>query len=87
LKTKFDAHLFVDNQMADLENEAIQYESPNEGRGNARGSNLYESPSHLHPLCVRRQRASGTEDPNYVPEQSVYHHWKLNVLIYTIEVM
>jgi hypothetical protein len=34
LKTKFDAHLFVDNQMAELENEASQYESPNEGSEN-----------------------------------------------------
>jgi hypothetical protein len=28
LKTKFDAHPFVDNQMADLENEVTQYEVP-----------------------------------------------------------
>jgi hypothetical protein len=31
LKIKFGAHLFVDNQMADLENEVTQYESPNTG--------------------------------------------------------
>jgi hypothetical protein len=50
LKTKFDAHLFVDNQMANLENEATQYESPDGESGNAGGSDLYESPSPLHPL-------------------------------------
>jgi hypothetical protein len=87
LKTKFDAHLFFDNQMANLENEATQYESPNEGSGNAGGSDLYESASPLHPPCGKRQRASGTEDPDYVPEQPVYDHWKLNDLIYTIEVL
>jgi hypothetical protein len=38
LKAKFDAHPFIDNQMLDLENEATQYESPNEGSGNAGGS-------------------------------------------------
>jgi hypothetical protein len=74
LKTKFDAHLFVDNQMADLENEVTQYESPNEGSGNAGVLDLYESPSPLHPLCGKRQRASGTEDPDYILKQLVYDH-------------
>jgi hypothetical protein len=55
MKTKFDAHPFVDNQMADLENESTQYESPNEGGRNAGGSDLYESPSPLHPPCGKRQ--------------------------------
>jgi hypothetical protein len=73
--------------MADLESEATQYESPNEENGNARGSDLYESPSPLPPLCGKRQRASGTKDPYYVSEQPVYNNWKLNVLIYTIEVL
>jgi hypothetical protein len=73
--------------MADLEIEATQYESPNEVSGNARGSNLYESPSPFHPPCGKRQRASGIEDPDYVLEQPVYDHWKLNILIYTIEVI
>jgi hypothetical protein len=86
LKTKFDAHPFVDNQMVDLENEATQYESPNEGSGNAGGSDMYESPP-LHPPCGKRQRASSIEDPDYVLEQPVYDNWKLNVLIYTIEVL
>jgi hypothetical protein len=49
--------------MASLENEATQYESPNEGSGNAGGLDLYDSPSPLHPLCGKRQQASGTEDP------------------------
>jgi hypothetical protein len=87
LKTKFDAHPFVDNQTMDLENEATQYESPNEGSGNAGGSDLYESPSPLHPLCGKRQQASGTADLDYIPKQPVYDHWKLNVLIYTIKVL
>jgi hypothetical protein len=87
LKTKFDAHSFVDNQMVDLEIEVTQYESPNEGSGNAGGSELYESPSPLCSLCGKRQRASGTEDLDYILELPVYDHWKLNVLIYTIEVL
>jgi hypothetical protein len=87
LKTKFDAHPFANNQMADLENEATQYEFPNEGRGNVGGLDLYESPSPLHPPCSKRQRASGTEDPDDVSGQPVYDNWKLNVLIYTIEVL
>jgi hypothetical protein len=58
--------------MTDFENEVTQYESPNEGNGNVGGSVLYESPSPLHPPCGKRQRASGSEDPDYVPEQSVY---------------
>jgi hypothetical protein len=86
-ENKFDAHPFVDNQMADLKNEVTQYESPNEGSGNVGGSDLYESPSPLHPLCSKRQWASGTEDPDYVLEQPIYDHWKLNVLIYTIKVL
>jgi hypothetical protein len=45
------------------------------------------STNPLHPLCSKRQRASSTEDPNYIPEQLVYDHWKLNVIIYTIEVL
>jgi hypothetical protein len=73
--------------MDDLKNEATQYESPNEGSGNAEGSDLYESPSPLHPPCGTRQRASGTVDLDYVLEQLVYDRWKLNVLIYTIEVL
>jgi hypothetical protein len=72
--------------MVELENPATQYESPNEGSGNAGGLDSYESPSPLHPPCAKRQPASGTEDPDYVAEQLVYDHWKLNVLIYTIEV-
>jgi hypothetical protein len=56
--------------MAEHENPVTQYESPNEGSGNARASDSYESPSPLH-----------------VPEQPVYDHWKLNILIYTIEVL
>jgi hypothetical protein len=54
--------------MAGLENEVTQYESPNGGSGNVGGSDLYESPSPLNLLCGKRQRASGIEDPDYVPE-------------------
>jgi hypothetical protein len=86
-ENKIDAHPFVNNQMTDLENEATQYESLNEGSGNAGGSNLYQSPSLLHPPCGKRQRASGTEDLDYILKQPVDDHWKLNVLIYTIEVL
>jgi hypothetical protein len=68
VKIKFDAHPFVDNQMVDPENEATQYESPNERTGKVGGSDLYESPSPLHPPCGKRQRESSTEDPDYVPE-------------------
>jgi hypothetical protein len=73
--------------MVDLENEATQYESPNEGSGNAGGSDMYESPSPLHPPCSKRQQASDTEDPDYILKQLVYDNWKLNILIYTIEVL
>jgi hypothetical protein len=73
--------------MLDLENEVTQYESPNDGSESTGGSDEYESPSPLHPPCGKRQRASGTEDPDYVPEQLVYDHWKLNVIIYTIELL
>jgi hypothetical protein len=72
LKTKFDAHPSVYNQTVDLENEGTQYESPNEGSRNAGGLDLYKSPSPLHPPCGKRQRASGTEDPDYISEQPVY---------------
>jgi hypothetical protein len=60
--------------MADLENEVAQYEPPNEGSRNAGGLALYESPSPLHPPCGKRQRASGTEDLDYVLKQPVYDH-------------
>jgi hypothetical protein len=73
--------------MMDLENEMTQYESPNEGSGNEGGSDLYESPLPLHPPCAKRQRASCTEDLDYVLEQPIYDHWKLNVLIYTIAIL
>jgi hypothetical protein len=55
LKTKIDVHLFADNQMADLENKANEYESPNEGGGNVGSLDLYKSPSPLQPLCTKRQ--------------------------------
>jgi hypothetical protein len=71
---KFDAHPFVNNQMVDLENEANQYVSPNEGSGNAGSSNSYECPSPLQPLCTKGQQASGTDDPDYILEQPVYDH-------------
>jgi hypothetical protein len=72
--------------MSDLENEVTQYESPIVGSGNAGGSDEYESPSHLHPPCGKTQQASGTEDQDYVSKQPVNDLWKLNVIIYTIEV-
>jgi hypothetical protein len=60
--------------MAELENEANQYESPNEGSGNAGGSDSYKSPSPCHPPCAKRQRATDIEDPDYVLDQPVYDH-------------
>jgi hypothetical protein len=48
--------------------------TPNEGSGHEGGSDLYESPSPIHPLCGKRQQASDTEDPDYVLEQPVYDH-------------
>jgi hypothetical protein len=66
--------LFVNNQMVKLENEATQYKSPNEGSGNVGGLDSYESHSPLHPPCAKRQRASGTEDPDYILEQPIYDH-------------
>jgi hypothetical protein len=52
--------------MAELENEATQYESHNKGSGNTGGSDSYESPSPLHPPCAKRHRGpilrSGTTD-------------------------
>jgi hypothetical protein len=60
--------------MMDLENETTQYESPNEGSGNVGGLDLYESTSPIHPPCGKRQRASGTEDLDYIPEQLVFDH-------------
>jgi hypothetical protein len=57
--------------MADLENEATKYEYPNEGSGNAGGSELYESPSPLHPTCDKRPHALSTEDLDYVSQQPV----------------
>jgi hypothetical protein len=54
LKIKFDTHPFIDNQMVDLDNEATQYESPNKKSGNVGGSDLYESPSPIHPTCGKK---------------------------------
>jgi hypothetical protein len=73
--------------MVEPENEATQYDSPNEESRNAEGSDSYESPSPLYPPCTKRQRALDTKDPDYVLEQPIYDHWKLNVIIYTIEVL
>jgi hypothetical protein len=67
LKIKFDAHPFVNNHMAELENEATQYESPNEGSRNVGSSGSYESPSPLQPSCAKRHQALGIEDPDYAP--------------------
>jgi hypothetical protein len=72
--------------MVELENKVTQYESPNEGSRNAGGLDSYKSPSPFHHSCAKRQRASGIDDLDYILEQPVYDHWKLNVLIYTIEV-
>jgi hypothetical protein len=70
----FDTYPFVDNQMKEPKNEATQYESPNEGSGTAGSSDSYESPSPPQFPCAKRKRSSGTEDPDYIPEQLVYDH-------------
>jgi hypothetical protein len=38
------------------------------------------------PLCAKRQRASGTDDLDYIPEEAIYDYYKLHVIIYTIVV-
>jgi hypothetical protein len=48
--------------MTKHENEVTQYESANEGSGNAGSSDSYESPSAPQPSYAKRQRASGTEE-------------------------
>jgi hypothetical protein len=48
-------HPFLDKQMAELENDATQYECPNEGSGNVESSDLYKSPSPPQPLYAKRQ--------------------------------
>jgi hypothetical protein len=65
---------FVNNYMVEHENEVVQYESPNEGSRNAASSDLYESPSPLHPSCTKRKWASGTEDLDYIPKKPLYDH-------------
>jgi hypothetical protein len=47
--------MFVDNQMVEPENEATQYESPNEGSRNAECLDSYKSPSPSQPLYAKRQ--------------------------------
>jgi hypothetical protein len=74
LKIRFDTYPFIDNQMKEPENEATQYESPNEGSGTAGSSDSYESPSPPQLPCAKRKRPSGTEDPDYILEQLVYNH-------------
>ena len=65
-----------------------RYESSNGGSGNEGrnfdSSDSCHSPSPLDPLCAKRQRASDTDDLNYIPKEAVYDHYKLHVLIYTI---
>jgi hypothetical protein len=41
---------------------------------------LYESPSDPC-LSVKRMQSSGPQDEDYVPEEEVYEHYELNVLI------
>jgi hypothetical protein len=60
--------------MVEPKNEVTQHASLNRGSGNAKNSDSHESPSPPEPMCAKRQRASGIEDPYYVLEQSVYDH-------------
>jgi hypothetical protein len=57
--------------MAEPENQATQYESPNEGSGNEGSLDSYESPLPLQPPCAKRQRASGPDDLDYISEQPI----------------
>jgi hypothetical protein len=74
LKTKFDAHPFANNQMADLENEATQYEFPNEGRGNVGGLDLYESPS---PFILRAVKDNEHQAPK---TQMMFHDNRYTII-------
>jgi hypothetical protein len=60
--------------MVKLGSPVTRYEASNEGRGNEGSSDSYKSPSPAEPPCTKRQRSSGQQDPNYVPEQVVYDH-------------
>jgi hypothetical protein len=40
----------------------------------------YESPSDPCP-SIKRKRSSGPQDEDYIPEEEVYKHLELNVLI------
>jgi hypothetical protein len=72
--------------MAEIVIPMAQYESSNEGSGNEGSSDSYHSPSPPDPLCAKRQRASSTDDLDYIPEEAIYDYYKLHVIIYTIVV-
>jgi hypothetical protein len=54
--------------------------SSNEESENDKSSSSYESPSDPCP-SPKRKRSSGPQDEDYVPEEEVYEHYELNVLI------
>jgi hypothetical protein len=51
-----------------------------ESEQNDRSSGSYESPSDPCP-SVKRKQSSIPRDEDYISEEEVYEHWKLNVLI------
>jgi hypothetical protein len=67
--------------MADPQSPVAQVVFVNkESERNDRSSGSYESPSDPCPL-VKRKQSSGPQDEDYVPEEDVYEHLELNVLI------
>jgi hypothetical protein len=66
--------------MADPQCLVGQIVSSNEESENDGSLISYKSPSDPCP-SVKRKRSSGPRDEDYVPEEEVYEHWELNVLI------
>jgi hypothetical protein len=67
--------------MADPQSPVAQDVSDNEeSKWNDGSSGSYESPSDPCP-SVKRKRSSGPQNEDYIPEEEVYEHWELNVLI------
>jgi hypothetical protein len=59
--------------MADPQSLVAQIESRNQGSKNEESLDSYESPSNPYPQC-KRQRSSGPQDKDYVPEEELYEH-------------
>jgi hypothetical protein len=66
--------------MADPQSLVGQVVFSNEESENDRSLGSYDSPSDSC-LPVKRKRPSDPQDEDYVPEEEVYEHYELNVLI------